>query len=117
MPVGNLINVLFLAWCTYYVVAPSHWSRALHSFGTYFEVINEVPFLALFWLISATDLALSEGNLAHPVGKIAFGLSLLVVGGISGYHLLGLAISCDRQSRLGKRSRGRLATSKSKRLV
>ena len=82
IPVGYLMTVLFLAWCTYFVVAPAHWPRALRSFGTFFEVINEVPFLALFWLMSATYLAFSEGDLAHPVGKLAFGLALLVVGGL-----------------------------------
>lgn len=82
LPIGYLITVLFLAWCTYFVVAPPHWPRALRSFGTFFEVIKEVPFLALFWIVSATYLAFSEGDLAHPVGKIAFGLALLVVGGL-----------------------------------
>ena len=82
IPVGYLITVLFLAWCTYFVVAPSHWPRALRSLGIYFEVINEIPFFALFWIISATIWAFIEGDLAHPIGKIAFGLALLVVGGL-----------------------------------
>lgn len=82
IPVGYLLPVLFLAWCTYFVVAPSHWHRALRSFGTYFEVINEVPFFALFLIISATIWAFIEGDLAHPIGKIAFGLALLVAGGL-----------------------------------
>lgn len=82
IPIGYLITVLFLGWCTYFAVAPSHWPRALRSLGIYFEVINEVPFFALFWIISATIWAFIEGDLAHPVGKIAFGLALLVVGGL-----------------------------------
>lgn len=82
LPIGYLITVLFLTWCTYFVVAPTHWPRTWRSFGTYFEVINEVPFLAFFWLMSSTYLAFSEGDLAHPIGKIAFGLALLVIGGL-----------------------------------
>ena len=82
LPFGYLLPILFLAWCTYFVVAPSHWPRTLRSLGIYFEVINEVPFFALFWIISATIWAFIEGDLAHPIGKIAFGLALLVVGGL-----------------------------------
>ena len=53
----------------------------LDSFRSYLK-FNEVPFFALFWIISATIWAFIEGDLAHPIGKIAFGLALLVVGGV-----------------------------------
>ena len=82
LPFGYLLPILFLARCTYFVVAPSHWPRSLGSLGIYFEVINEIPFFALFWIISATIWAFIEGDLVHPVGKIALGLALLVIAGL-----------------------------------
>lgn len=82
LPIGYLIHVLFLACCTYFAVAPLHWPRFLRPLDTYFETINEIPFLALFWLIGSTSLAFSEGNITHPIGKLAFGLALLTASGL-----------------------------------
>ena len=82
IPIGYLIPVLLLAWCTYFVMAPRNWPRVFNSFGSYFGVINELPFLALFWLIGSTWLAFSEGDVYSPVGWLAFGLTMLVVVGL-----------------------------------
>ncbi|MFJ5624843.1 alpha/beta hydrolase [Peribacillus loiseleuriae] len=82
IPIGYLISPLLLALCTYFVVAPSNWPRIFNSLGSYFGVINELPFLALFWLISSTWLAFSEGDVYSPVGWLAFGLTMLVVVGL-----------------------------------
>lgn len=82
LPLGYLILVLFLGWCTYFVLVPSHWPRPFLSLDLYFTVINEVPFLALFLLISSTLLAFSQGDLAPPLRKLTLGLTLLVAGGL-----------------------------------
>ncbi|MGG4265560.1 alpha/beta hydrolase [Peribacillus simplex] len=81
IPIGYLISPLLLAWCTYFVVAPRNWPRVFNSLGSYFGVINELPFLALFWLIGSTWLAFSEGDVYSLVGWLAFGLTMLVVAG------------------------------------
>ena len=82
IPLGYLLLVLLLGWCTYFVLAPSHWPRPFPSLDLYFTMINEVSFLALFLLMGSTLLAFSQGDLAHPLGKLAFGLALLVAGGV-----------------------------------
>lgn len=82
IPIGYLIQVLLFAWCTYFVLAPSHWPRPLRSYRIFFEVFNEVAFLALFLLVGSTLLAFSEGDLTHPIGKLTFVLALLVTGGL-----------------------------------
>lgn len=82
IPIGYLISPLLLAWCTYFVLAPRKWPRVIHSFYSNFVIINELPFLALIWLISSTWLAFSEGDVFSPVGWLAFGLNLLVVAGL-----------------------------------
>ena len=80
IPLGYLISVLFVAWCTYFVVAPSNFPRIFNSLGSYFGVINELPFFALFWLIASTSLAFIEGDVHSPVGWMAFGITILAVG-------------------------------------
>jgi hypothetical protein len=82
IPIGYLIPALLLAWCTYFVIAPRNWPRVFNSLGSYFSIINELPFLALFWLISTTWLAFSEGDVNSPVGWLAYGLTMLVVVGL-----------------------------------
>ena len=82
LPIGYLIPSLLLAWCTYYVVAPRNWPRMFNSLGFYFGVINELPFLALFWLTGDTWLAFSQGDVSSLVGWLAFGLTILAVAGL-----------------------------------
>ncbi|MGG0287210.1 hypothetical protein ABEY41_19315 [Peribacillus butanolivorans] len=79
IPLGYLISVLFVAWCTYFVVAPPNFPRIFNSLGSYFGVINELPFFALFWLIGSTSLAFIEGDVHYPVGWMAFGITILAV--------------------------------------
>lgn len=81
-PIGYLIPVVLLAWCTYYVVAPRSWPRFPRSLGVYFIVVNELPFFALLWLAGATWLTWSQGDLYSPVGWSAFGLSILTALGL-----------------------------------
>ena len=80
IPIGYLISVLFVAWCTYFIVAPSNFPRSFNSLGSYFAVINELPFFALFWLIGSNSLAFIEGDVHTPVGWMAFAISILTVG-------------------------------------
>ncbi|MGE7760552.1 hypothetical protein [Peribacillus sp. NPDC097895] len=82
IPFGYLISVLFVAWCTYYAVAPNNFPRIFNSLGSYFVVINELPFFALFWLIGSTSLAFIEGDVYSLVGWMAFGITILAVGAL-----------------------------------
>jgi hypothetical protein len=72
LPVGYLITVVVLAWCTLYAVAPRrprHSSPSNRSYWFGF-LLNELPFLAFYWLAASTWLALSEGVAgSRPAGQ------------------------------------------------
>ncbi|MFL5759574.1 MAG: alpha/beta hydrolase fold domain-containing protein [Thermomicrobiales bacterium] len=82
MPIGYFIPVVLIAWCTYFVLAPQSWPRVFGSLGFYFGVVNECPFLALFWILGSTGLALAQGDVNSPLGWVAFGLTVATVVGL-----------------------------------
>jgi acetyl esterase/lipase len=82
VPIGYVFPVLLLTWATLYVVAPTSWPRFPRFLGLYFIVINELPFLALIWLVGSTWLAWSEGDLYSPIGWVAFGGSIVTTIGL-----------------------------------
>ena len=45
-------------------------------------LVNELPFVALAWLVAATVLAAVQGDLVTPVGLVGLGLAILTVVGI-----------------------------------
>jgi alpha/beta hydrolase fold len=81
MPFGYLITAMLLALATVSALAP----RRLGILGflrLYLGHINELPFIAMLWLIASTWLAISEGDIQSPVGWLALGLSVLSIGGL-----------------------------------
>ena len=46
-------------------------------------LLNELPFVALFWLAASTLLAAVQGDLASPIGLTAFALAILTTGGLA----------------------------------
>jgi hypothetical protein len=46
-------------------------------------LLNELPFIAFFWLAATTLLAAVQGDLASPIGLTAFGLAILTTGGLA----------------------------------
>lgn len=81
-PVGYVITVTGLAWCTFFACAaprrPNLLAKASWFFGM---VVNEVPFLAIYFLIASTALAASEGDLSSAVGRVAAaGAGVMLVG-------------------------------------
>jgi hypothetical protein len=82
VPIGYLASAALLAWCTACAVAPRR-SPSLAgwlSFAFGFT-INELPHVGACWLIAATALAFSEGDVSGFVGWLAFGLSGLAMAG------------------------------------
>lgn len=76
MPIGFLVTVAFLACCTALAVAPrlpatSGPSNMSYRFG---YLVNELPFVAFYWLVGATLLAAAQGDLDTPVGWATLGL-------------------------------------------
>ena len=70
MPIGYLLTVLLAAWCTLFALAPprprhSSTSNLSYWFGF---LINELPFITIWWLLASTLLAFSQGDVASPAG-------------------------------------------------
>jgi hypothetical protein len=63
MPIGYLVTVAFVAVLTVFALAPIRHPRTLGllSWGLGL-VINELPFLAFYWLLAATLLAFGQGR-------------------------------------------------------
>jgi acetyl esterase/lipase len=81
LPIGYLITALLVALATFSSLAP----RRLGILGPlrlYLGHINELPFLAILWLVASTGLAISEGDIQSPLGWLALGLSVLSIGGL-----------------------------------
>ncbi len=82
LPIGYLISTLLLAWCVYFVLAPSDWPRPFKSLSSYFGVMNELPFLGFFWLLGSTWLAFINGDIYSPVGWLIFGVAVIAAAGL-----------------------------------
>ena len=78
MPIGYLFTTVALAWFTGFAVAARPAIRAHPGNLPYWSsfLINELPFLALYWLLASTLLAASEGDLSSPVGWLAFAVAV-----------------------------------------
>jgi len=84
VPVGYLLTVTLLAWCTLFAVAPprprqSSPSNLSFRFG---YLLNELPFIAFYWLLASTLLAFSQGDIDSPGGWVAVGLAVLTTVGL-----------------------------------
>ena len=93
MPIGYLVTVAFLACCTALAVAPrrpasSGPSNMSFRFG---YLVNELPFLAFYWLLAATWLAAVQGDLDTPVGRVTLGLVIVTTGALAIVARRGLA--------------------------
>jgi acetyl esterase/lipase len=84
MPVGYLVTVAFVGWCTLFALAPPRPRQSSPSNKSYWfgYLLNELPFLAFYWLFAATLLAFSQGDLGSPGGWAAFGVAVLTTAGL-----------------------------------
>jgi acetyl esterase/lipase len=84
VPIGYLLTVLLMAWCTLFALAPPRPRHTSPSnLGYWFGfLINELPFIAIWWLLASTLLAFSQGDVASPAGWAAFGLAVLTTVGL-----------------------------------
>ena len=83
MPIGYLVTVAFVALPTVFALAPIRRPRslALLSWGLGL-VINELPFLAFYWLLAATLLAFGQGDIDSAGGWVMFSLAVLTSVGL-----------------------------------
>ena len=83
MPIGYLVAVTLVAWCTLFALAPLRRPRALGVMSfTFGFVLNELPLVAFYWLLASTVLAFGQGDIGSPAGRVAFGLALLATAGL-----------------------------------
>jgi acetyl esterase/lipase len=84
VPVGYLVTTTVVAWCTLFALAPPRPRRSSPSnlsflFG---YLLNELPFVAFYWLLASTLLAFSQGDVDSPGGWAAFGVAVLATVGL-----------------------------------
>lgn len=84
IPIGYLITVALMTGCTLFALAPP---RPRHSgpsnMSFWFSyLLNELPFVAFYWLLASTMLAFSQGDIDSPGGWAAFALATLTTVGL-----------------------------------
>ena len=83
VPVGYLAAVGWVAWCTLWAVAPLRAPRPLGRMSWVFGfLIDELPFLAFWWLVAVTALAVGQGNIDQPGGAVGFGVAVATTLGL-----------------------------------
>ncbi|MGC4807692.1 alpha/beta hydrolase [Micromonospora sp. DT233] len=102
MPIGYLVTVVFVAWLTFFAVAAPRRPRLVGAMSFYFGLaVNELPFLAIYWLAAATTLTVVEGDAGSPGGFAAVALAGLVT--------VGLLVVAARGARADRTVRAALA--------
>jgi acetyl esterase/lipase len=84
MPIGYVVSVLVIAWCTLFAVRPP---RPQHSspFNLAFWfgfLVNELPFVAMAWLVAATVIAGVQGDLGTTLGLVGLAIAVVTLGGL-----------------------------------
>ena len=83
MPVGYLVAVTLVAWSTLFALAPVRRPRALGIISWLFGfLVNELPFVAFYFLLASTLLAIGQGDIGSPGSWVAFGLAVLATVGL-----------------------------------
>jgi hypothetical protein len=94
VPIGYLVTVTIVAWCTMLALLPLRRPFALGAISFVFGfVLNELQFVAFYWLLASTWLGVDEGRVDSGVGWVALGLAVLTT--------LGLAVVVWRGLRAG----------------
>ena len=84
LPIGYLLTIALVTWCTFFALLPIREGRTAGLVSWLFGfLLNELPFVAFFWLAASTVLAAVQGDLASPIGLTAFGLAILTTGGLA----------------------------------
>jgi acetyl esterase/lipase len=84
MPWGYAVSVVLVTWCTVFALVPVRRSPRLSRISWMFAlVINELPFLAAYWLLAATVLAFAQGTVHGPGGWAVVGLAAVTMLGLT----------------------------------
>lgn len=78
MPIGYLVTVAVVALGMLLALRPVHRPAPLRTASWALgSIVNESPFVAFYWVLAATLLALAQGDLDTPVGWVALGIVCL----------------------------------------
>jgi hypothetical protein len=84
-PVGYLVTTVLLGVWTFFAVAPPRPRHSSPSNRSYWfgYLLNELPFVAFYWLAASTGLALSEGVTGSWVGRTALAVAAATTAGLA----------------------------------
>jgi len=83
MPVGYLVSVALVACCSAFALAPLRRPRTLGLLSWWLGlVINELPFVAFYWILATTLLAFGQGDIDTAGGWVVFSLAVLTSTGL-----------------------------------
>jgi acetyl esterase/lipase len=85
VPIGYLIAVTFVSLCTLFALAAPRPRRSSPRNPSYWfaYLVNELPFVAFYWLLASTLLAVGQGDVDTPGGWAVFGLAVLTTVGLA----------------------------------
>lgn len=84
IPVGYVVTVAILAWCTFFsVVAPRRPGPLAKLSFLFGMVLNEVPFLGILLAVASTALAAAQGDLDSTVARATAGAAAVVTVGLA----------------------------------
>ena len=83
MPFGYLVSVALAACCSAFALAPLRRPRTLGLLSWWLGlVINELPFVAFYWILAAMLLAFGQGDIDSAASWVVFGLAALTSTGL-----------------------------------
>jgi len=81
VPIGYLVTAALVAIGTFFALAPPRLPSALGRLSSIVGlVVNELPFVAFYWLLASTLLAIGQGDIDSPGGWVGLGLGLIAIG-------------------------------------
>ena len=84
VPLGYLWSVAVVALGTFLALRPVRHPWPLGALSFFFGiVVNELPFVAFYWLLASTLLALAQGDLSSPGALAVLGLAVLTTAGLA----------------------------------
>ncbi|WP_083502327.1 alpha/beta hydrolase [Sphaerimonospora mesophila] len=84
MPLGYLATLTPVAVCTMLALAPLRRPRPLAELGFRLGLaLNELPFVALYWLLASTILAIADGDIDSPGGRAMVGFAVVTMAGLA----------------------------------
>jgi acetyl esterase/lipase len=103
VPVGYVWSVAVVALGTFLALKPARHPWPLGTLSFFFGVVvNELPFVAFYWLLASTLLALAQGDLVSPGGLAALVVAALTTTGLAAVVWRGLQAGPAIEQAIGR---------------